>query len=62
MFELRLDFISWKLNSILKIINSYFKSFGEYDLLYYNAMFTIIPMFLLSFYSGEIEKVNKKEH
>jgi len=30
---------------------------GENELLYYNAMFTIFPLILLSFYSGEIEKV-----
>lgn len=30
---------------------------GENELLYYNAMFTIFPLILLSFYSGEIEKL-----
>ncbi|CAF0869299.1 unnamed protein product [Brachionus calyciflorus] len=30
---------------------------GEYDLLYYNALLTLFPMIILSFYSGEVDKL-----
>lgn len=32
---------------------------GENGLLYYNALFTIFPMFFLSVYTGEVKKVSK---
>jgi hypothetical protein len=46
------------LTNLFKVIFLlYFKSFGEYDLLYYNAAYTIFPLVILSYYSNEIEKV-----
>jgi solute carrier family 35 protein len=30
---------------------------NEFDILYYNALFALVPMIVLSFYSGEVEKL-----
>jgi solute carrier family 35 len=38
------------------------KTIGEYGLLYYNAIFTLIPMLLLIFQTGEIKKLDSFEN
>jgi len=49
-------------NLLLACLLSFCQELGTYGLMFYNSLIMVVPTFLLTYFTGDLQKVNRKQY